>query len=296
MSGLKVGLNGTVLEADEAVISVYDHGFLYGLGLFETFRTYGGQPYLLGSHMKRLNAGCKELGIAFFMSEEEVERWVRQLLQANGLNDGYIRLTVSAGVAELGLPSADYTEPTVLLLVKPLPAIAEEAVLRGKPLRLLNTRRNTPEGNVRFKSLHYMNNILARRELLSYGDDIAPGTEGLMLSRDGWLAEGIVSNLFFYRAGIVYTPDIATGILPGVTRKRVIELAELEGLQVQEGFYTWEQLRGAEEIWMTNSIQEIVPVTTLIATDGEYIAVSGGIAGAVTRRMLAAYRNDISCT
>ncbi|MCU6710781.1 aminodeoxychorismate lyase [Paenibacillus sp. J5C_2022] len=293
---MKVGLNGTVLEADEAVISVYDHGFLYGLGLFETFRTYGGRPYLLSAHMERLHNGCRELGIHFSMPEDAVESWVRELLQENGLEDGYVRLTVSAGEAELGLPAADYTEPTVLLLVKPLPPVSEEAVLRGRALRLLNTRRNTPEGNVRFKSLHYMNNILARRELMSCGDAVAPGTEGLMLSGDNWLAEGIVSNLFFYRDGTVYTPDIATGILPGVTRKRVMELAELEGLPVQEGFYTWEQLWGAEEIWITNSIQEVVPVTTLIAADGEHIAVSGGIAGEVTRRILAAYRNDIMCT
>jgi 4-amino-4-deoxychorismate lyase len=342
---MKIWLNGSIVDGGEAVISVYDHGFLYGLGLFETFRTYGGKPYLLERHLDRLYGGCRELGIPFAMKADELRREITALLVANGLADGYIRLTVSAGVGELGLPAGDYNAPTVLILAKSLPPAGADALRRGRELRLLRTRRNSPEGTVRFKSLHYMNNIIAKREMLGLmqerepqsfhlqqqvvqqpegpsndqkwhrpdqvqesgnersavsgqgrTEQIAswpsPGAEGLMLSRDGWLTEGIVSNLFFLRQGVIYTPCIETGILPGVTRARVIELARDTGYEVEEGLYTWEQLLEAEEVWLTNSIQELVPVTRLSDWDGLERKVGIGEAGALTLELLDMYRSD----
>ncbi len=287
---MKVALNGSIVEASEAVIPVYDHGFLYGLGLFETFRTYGGSPYLLERHLDRLLAGCKALGIRYEPSLEDVKRLLTELLAASSLTDGYVRLTVSAGAGELGLPSGDYEQPTELIMVKELPRITDEALLRGKELRLLGTSRNTPEGDIRFKSLHYMNNIIAKRELQAAG--ASPGAEGLMLTRDGWLAEGIVSNVFFARDGIVYTPDIETGILPGITRKRVLELASLAGVETKEGLFRWKQLLSADEVWLTNSIQELVPVTLLTDSEGNSVQVGAGGAGPLTRKLLAMYRED----
>ncbi|MOA19873.1 Branched-chain-amino-acid aminotransferase [compost metagenome] len=135
-----------------------------------------------------------------------------------------------------------------------------------------------------------MNNIIAKRELLASG--ASPGAEGMMLSGDGWLAEGVVSNLFFAKAGIVYTPSIDTGILPGITRERVMELARLEGLTVIEGKYSWAQLMDADEVWLTNSIQELVPVCALTDSDGMQTVVSGGKAGVMTRQLLTLYRRD----
>ncbi|OBR68440.1 hypothetical protein A7K91_21405 [Paenibacillus oryzae] len=297
---MKVGLNGALVQAEKAVISAYDHGFLYGIGLFETFRTYGGAPYLLERHMDRLRGGCRELGIILTMTEEQLANQVSSLLEANGLSDGYIRLTVSAGAGELGLPSSDYAEPTILLMAKPLPAVGAEWLAMEPPaakeLRLLHTRRNSPEGSIRFKSLHYMNNIIAKRELLGLGgakssteSDGKPdqltvmraeparsgATEGLMLSREGWLAEGIVSNLFFVSKndGVICTPSIDTGILPGVTRERVLELARGDGFAVEEGHYAWEELLEAREIWLTNSVQELVPVELLTDLDGRSAVV-----------------------
>lgn len=286
---MKVGLNGSVVESSEAVISVYDHGFLYGMGLFETFRTYKGRPYLLNLHLERLRSGCEQLGIQFRMTEQEASAWVKRLLAENELEDGYVRLTVSAGEGELGLPTGDYEQPNALLLVKPLPQVSDAIHMRGRELRLLRTRRNTPEGSIRFKSLHYMNNIIAKRELLAVGN--SAGAEGLMLSADGWLAEGIVSNLFFVSEGVVRTPSIDTGILPGITRQRVLELAKSAGYETEEGWYTWSELLVAKEIWMTNSIQELVPVTTLTNTDHISTHV-GGEAGAITKQLLSLYRAD----
>jgi 4-amino-4-deoxychorismate lyase len=285
---VKVALNGSIVNASEAVIPVYDHGFLYGIGLFETFRTYGGRPFLLERHMERLLAGCAALGIRYTPSLERIERLLSELLAANGLKDGYVRLTISAGAAELGLPVSDYEQPSELILVKLLPQVSEAALMSGKELRLLRTRRNTPEGEIRFKSLHYMNNIIAKRELQAAG--ASSGAEGLMLSGEGWLAEGIVSNLFFARDGVVYTPEIGTGILPGITRERVLELARSSGIETKEGRFGWEQLATADEIWLTNSIQELVPVTALTDIEGRTIQVGTDGAGPLLRKLLTLYR------
>jgi 4-amino-4-deoxychorismate lyase len=287
---MKAGYNGTVVDADKAVISVYDHGFLYGMGLFETFRTYGGRPYMLDRHLERLKEGCRELGIRFDMEEEEVRSWIAEVMAGNGLADAYVRLTVSAGEAGLGLPADDYGQPNAIVLVKPLQVPEEREYLAGRTLRLLRTARNTPEGVRRLKSLHYMNNIIARRELAASG--AAAGTEGLMLTREGMLAEGIVSNLFFVRDGVVCTPAVETGILPGITRHRVLELAESAGCRTEEGLYRWSDLLAASEIWTTGSVQELMPITTLVDAEGMSRKVGSGEAGPVALRLLALYRQD----
>ncbi|MCK9859256.1 aminodeoxychorismate lyase [Paenibacillus sp. ATY16] len=287
---MKIGLNGTVMESGEAVISVYDHGFLYGMGLFETFRTYGGQPYLLERHMKRLAEGCEAIGIRYKPDLDALRKMIAALLKENGLAEGYIRLTVTAGTGELGLPSGDYEQPTEFMLVKALPPHNESLYSEGKELRLLKTARNTPEGDIRLKSLHYMNNIIAKRELLA--SDASPAAEGLMLSHEGLLAEGIVSNLFFVQEDTIYTPSTDIGILPGITRQRVIELARGLGYTVREGHYLFEELLASNEVWLTTSIQELVPVTRVTDHHGGSTAVGSGSAGPVLRELLLAYRQD----
>lgn len=229
---MKIGLNGSVKEASEAVISVYDHGFLYGIGLFETFRTYAGKPYLLDRHLSRLQLGCEQLGIRYDCDLGEITNWVNELLEANGLEDGYIRLTVSAGEAELGLPTGDYEQPNVLMLVKTLPQVNDAVHMRGRELRLVQTRRNTPEGDIRFKSLHYMNNIIAKRELLASG--ASPGAEGLMLTREGWLAEGIVSNLFFVKDNKVCTPIFRQAYCPVLRVSGYLRLQDHPGMRLKK--------------------------------------------------------------
>ncbi|SEP05057.1 aminotransferase class IV [Paenibacillus sp. OV219] len=294
---MNIGWNGSIIRQEEAVISVYDHGFLYGMGLFETFRTYGGKPYLLQRHLERLARGCESLGIcnSGWLSENVLTAWLHQLMEANSLTDAYVRLTVTAGEDILGLPSGNYEKPNTLLMVKSLPGPNPSLYQNGRELALLSTKRNTPEGEVRLKSLHYMNNIIAKRELAASG---APaGAEGLMLTKEGHLAEGIVSNLFFVRGGRLYTPSIETGILPGVTRGRVLELApgnRSAGIvaEVKEGFYSWSELIEADEVFITNSIQELVPVTRLRDLTGTSKMIGNGQAGPLTTELLAAYRED----
>jgi 4-amino-4-deoxychorismate lyase len=284
-----IGLNQEIVEAKDAVVSALDHGFLYGMGLFETFRTYGGVPFLLRRHLDRLADGCRQLGIPFEGDEASLRKWIRQVMDANELQEAYIRYTVTAGEDILGLPAGNYRKPTELLYIKALPVAAPALYTEGKSLQLLRIPRNTPEGPVRLKSLHYMNNILAKRELAGYAS-AADGAEGLMLTEQGFIAEGIVSNLFYIRDGVLHTPDIAAGILPGITREMVLELAPAAGLQIEEGFYRWEQLLAADEVFLTNSVQELVPVTKLWHSKGEAVGISGERCGKITAELIRLYR------
>ncbi|TCZ74344.1 4-amino-4-deoxychorismate lyase [Paenibacillus albiflavus] len=290
-----ISLNGLLVEDKDAVVSVYDHGFLYGMGLFETFRTYNGQPFLLDKHMERLTRSCAELGIAFEPNIEKLSKQVSELLLANDLMDGYFRYTITAGVSILGLPGEEsYEQPTEIIYVKALPERNDNLYVLGKPLQLLKHARNTPEGIYRLKSLHYMNNILAKRELASY--PWAAGAEGLMLTEEGYISEGIVSNVFYVREGILYTPSLDTGCLPGVTREFVIGLAKQLGIVAQEGLYTWNDLVNSDEIFVTNSIQEIVPISSMYLPDGKKIEVGRSTDRSLdrqTERFISQYRQSI---
>jgi 4-amino-4-deoxychorismate lyase len=247
-------VNGRLTDKSEAVISPFDHGFLYGLGVFETFRVYNGHSFLLDDHLERLNESLRILNIEAKFTRKEAVRILEGLLAKNSLRDAYIRFNVSAGNGEIGLQTESYREPNVIVFAKPLPPAGD---MNEKKAVLLDLRRNTPEGDARLKSHHYLNNVLAKREA-----GPAMDTEGIFLNNEGFLAEGIVSNLFWYRAGILFTPAVDTGILDGVTRKFVIEAARAEGIEVREGFYKKEEAEAADEIFLTNPIQEIVPVTS----------------------------------
>ncbi|WP_027410156.1 aminodeoxychorismate lyase [Anoxybacteroides tepidamans] len=247
-----VYVNGEIVRKEEARISPFDHGFMYGLGAFETFRTYKGHPFLLDDHIKRLNESLLELNISLTLRRDEVMGIINRLLEANQLNDAYIRFNVSAGVGDIGLHTGEYAKPTVIAYMKPLPLFFSAE----KTCKILKTRRNSPEGERRLKSHHYLNNILGKREI---GND--PQMEGVFLSEKGFLAEGIVSNLFWVRNGVVYTPSLETGILNGITRQFLLELLSVLKIHYEEGLYSVNELETAEEVFLTNSIQEIVPVS-----------------------------------
>ncbi|MGF7049726.1 4-amino-4-deoxychorismate lyase [Paenibacillus sp. DS2015] len=285
-----VGKNHAIVEAKDAVVSVMDHGFLYGMGLFETFRTYHGHPFLLDRHLTRLSEGCRVLGIKYTVDIQRTLAWIREAMEANGLEEAYIRYTVSAGEDVLGLPTGDYDQPNHFLTVKELSVPADNLYHKGKGLQQLSTPRNTPESLQRLKSLHYMNNILAKRELASYPEATKAQAEGLMLTDKGYVAEGIVSNVVMIRGGMLFTPALSTGILPGITRAIVMELAIEEGIRCEEGLYTWEDLHRADEIWMTSSIQELVPITSLLGLNGSCHTVGNGTAGPITKKLLHLYR------
>lgn len=245
-------INGEFIRQEEARISPFDHGYLYGLGVFETLRTYNGQPFLLEKHLDRLNSGLQQLQISRQFKYDEVLRWIRKLSELNALPDSYIRFNVSAGPGQVGIQTTSYEAPTTIIFQKELPALKP---LKEKEIIFLKLSRNTPEMDTRLKSHHFMNNVIAKREV---GPD--PNIEGIFLTEDGFLAEGVTSNLFWIHEHVLYTPAVETGILKGITREFILVLAAQLGLRAEEGFYQKEDLLGAEEIFLTNSIQEIIPV------------------------------------
>ncbi len=246
-------MNGEMIQEEEARISPFDHGFLYGMGLFETFRVYEGHPFLLEDHLERLNSSLSTIGISKTLNKSDVTQTLKLLLKKNELSNAYIRLNISAGVGAVGLPVEPYEHANVMMFVKPLP---EAVGPIEKEAQFLKLSRNTPEGPKRLKSHHYMNNVLAKKEIGNRTD-----VEGIFLTQDGCIAEGIVSNIFWVIDNQLFTPDLGTGILNGITRSFIIELARKKGLQVQEGFYKPDVLNKATEIFVTNSIQEIVAVS-----------------------------------
>jgi 4-amino-4-deoxychorismate lyase len=286
-----VSVNGSLIDEQQAVVSVLDHGFLYGMGLFETFRTYKGEPFLLEAHMARLQEGCKEVGIRLDIDHLAIREQIGALLAANDLSEAYIRYSVSAGTAPLGLPTGNYDKPNVIIYAKALPTSQPHIYNEGKPLQLLNIRRNTPEGRVRLKSFHYMNNILAKRELEQY--PWALGAEGLFLTEQSFIAEGLVSNLFYIEGDCLYTPSLDTGILPGITRDLIIRLAKDMRLSVLEGLFTIADIEKANAIFLTNSIQEIVPVNVIYDCTGGSIWTRPTNRSAILSRLIEAYQRQI---
>ncbi|GLV66824.1 4-amino-4-deoxychorismate lyase [Bacillus mycoides] len=268
-------VNGAYVEASEAKISPYDHGYLYGLGVFETFRIYNGHPFLLDDHYERLMDALDTLQIERTMTKDDIIRILENLLAKNGLKHAYIRFNVSAGIDEIGLQTNVYEDPSVIVFIKPL-AIPGDVV--EKEGVILKQVRNTPEGAFRLKSHHYLNNILGKREI---GNSV--NKEGIFLTETGYVAEGIVSNLFFVKGGTLYTPSLETGILNGITRAFIIKVAEEQGIEVKESFFTKDELLSADEVFVTNSIQEIVP---LYRIEGEDFP---GKVGIVTKRFMDLY-------
>ncbi|WP_336047028.1 aminodeoxychorismate lyase [Solibacillus ferritrahens] len=245
-------MNGQYIDEQELKISPFDHGFLYGLGFFETFRTYEGKAVYLHEHFNRLLEALKEYRIHFPYTIQDIEEVIEKLNVQDG-EEGYFRLNVSAGVHPIGLAPSEYTEPTIILFRKELPKL-----VRGteKEAVWLKTARNSPEQQTRYKSHHYGNNVRARLELSSLANQ-----EGFFTDKNGVVAEGITSNIFWIKDDILYTPSTKLGILPGITRAIVIRLAKELGIHVREGsFMIWE-LEQADECFVTTAVQELVPIS-----------------------------------
>jgi 4-amino-4-deoxychorismate lyase len=251
---MKIYFNGEYLNDFEVKISPFDHGFLYGLGVFETFRIYDHHPFLLLDHLDRLRTSLNKLSIEWNISNAEIHSILQNLMKMNNLNDAYIRLNVSAGDGEIGLYTGNYTRPNTIIFIKPM----HESNIVEKEGVILNTPRNSPEGKERLKSHHYLNNIIGKKEIGN-----SPSIEGIFLTKEGFLSEGIVSNLFFIKEDKLYTPHVDTGILNGITRQFVIHWAKTNDISIEEGYFTENELLDSDEIFITNSIQEIIPVTVI---------------------------------
>lgn len=268
-------MNGELIEQEALRISPFDHGFLYGLGFFETFRTYDGNVPFIEMHYERLLHTLNEYRIKMPFELMALRTIIAELVQRNGGEDGYFRVNVSAGEAAIGLAPTHYEQPNVIIFQKSLMTVP-----RGteKEAVWLKTPRNTPEGVERAKGHSYGNNVLARFELPSLAN-----AEGLFVTQFGIVAEGITSNVFWVRRGVLFTPSISTGILNGITRQVVLRLAEKLEIPVREGEFYVEDVELAEELFVTNAVQELIPISHI-----GNIQFAGNT-GSVYERLHAAY-------
>ncbi len=251
---LSVYLNGRIVPREEARISPLDRGFLYGDGVFETTRVMGGTALFLERHLERLAASCRETGFGRGMDCDELSDAVRRLIGANGVDEGYLRITVSRGPYAGRLSELEAREPTVFIEARPTDLPPLEA---PEPVTLARSPWRRHEGSplVAHKSLSYGANVLALAEGRGRGAD-----EVYFLNSRGHLAEGAISNLFLVRGGAVHTPHVACGLLPGVTRAVVLELCAEEGIPAEPGEYAESDLAEADEAFCTNSLRGLMPV------------------------------------
>jgi branched-chain amino acid aminotransferase len=252
----KVWINGKLLDKDDAKISVYDHGLLYGDGVFEGLRSYGGKVFRLEAHLKRLWNSAKAILLEIPMSREEMARAVNETLKANGLQDGYVRLIVTRGAGSLGLDPNRTANPQVIVITDHIAVYPEELYRNGLEIITASTVRNHPAAlNPRIKSLNYLNNILAKIESMQAGC-----MEALMLNHKGEVAECTADNIFLVRDGALLTPPTDAGVLEGITREAVMELARQSGREVREVPITRHDVYIADECFLTGTAVEVIAV------------------------------------
>ncbi len=282
---MQIFLNDRIVPEQEAVVSVFDHGFLYGDGIYETMRAYDGKVFMLGRHIERLgrSAGLISLRIP---SPQLITEAVYAVLQANGLHNAYVRVSVSRGKGPIGLDPALCPRPTFVVIAEEFRGYPPEVYAGGVKLIIARTRRNLVAAlDPKIKSLNFLNNILAKIEAKERG-----AYEALMLNADGFIAEGTVCNIFFERNGMLCTPSTDVGVLDGITRELVINLAEQECIPVEEGRYRPEDIFAASEVFFTNTTSEIMPVVQI--DDVRYNI--GAVTGTLRRRYREQVTNSIA--
>ena len=283
---LKVWLNSDFVSASDAGLSIFEHGLLYGDGIFEGLRSYNGQIFDNHAHVKRFFESARALMIELPYSFDEIKQSLPATLEANGLltpgKDAYIRLVATRGVGMLGMSPTRAGRPNVFVIGMPLGIYRAEVYQQGMRAIISSVTRNHPNAMPpRIKSLNYLNNILAKIESHQAGVD-----EAIMLNHQGYIAEATADNVFVVRAGQLQTPPTSAGILEGITRAHVIRLAREAGFEVVEKNLERVDLYTADEAFLTGTAAEIVP---LVEVDGRRI--STGQVGSVTKDMMSAYRH-----
>lgn len=277
---MKVYLDGELVDEKEAKISVFDHGLLYGDGVFEGIRSYNSRVFRLEEHLKRLYRSAKAIMLKIPLSPEEMKENVLLTLRTNGLRDAYIRLVITRGEGDLGLDPKKCKKPTIIIITSKIVLYPEEFYKKGLELITVATRRNVPEAlNPCIKSLNYLNNILAKIEANNAGV-----SEAIMLNADGFVTECTGENIFIIREGLLLTPPPWVGTLEGITRGVVMELADGLGIKVKEEVLTRYDLYNADECFLTGTAAEIVPVVKI---DGRVIAQ--GVPGSYTLKLMTAF-------
>jgi branched-chain amino acid aminotransferase len=276
-----INLNGKLVPKEQALVSVFDHGLLYGDGVFEGIRAYGGRVFRLKEHVERLYDSAKAILLRPPLAAEQMRKEVLRTLAANGLRDAYIRPVITRGAGDLGLNPDNCPQPTWFIITDKIKLYPASAYRDGLPLVTVPTRRNVAEAlSPKIKSLNYLNNILAKVEANQRG-----ALEAIMLTQDGYVAECTADNLFILRKGRLLTPPTWQGALEGITRQAVIELARKRKLPVAEEPITRYDVYTAEEAFMTGTAAEIVPVAAL-----DQRPIGNGRPGPWTKRLWADFQ------
>jgi len=278
---LKVYIDGEYYDKENAKVSVYDHGLLYGDGVFEGIRAYGGTVWRFDEHINRLYESAQAIALAIPLSRDEFKAVILRTLEINGLQDAYIRPVVTRGVGYLGLDPARVFNPSVIVIADQISLFPEEHYEQGLHLVTVSTVRNHPMAlSPRVKSCNYLNNILAKVEAKNAG-----ALEALMLNVDGQVSECTGENIFIVRDGALFTPPLSAGILEGVTRGVVFEIAAEKGVPCTETSLFRHDLYNADECFMCGTAVEICPVSKL---DGR--AIGTGLPGPVTKAFRARFQ------
>jgi len=277
-------LNDKFLKDTEAVISVFDHGFLYGDGVYETIRSYQDKIFMRDQHIARLYRSAEGIGLTIPIAEGKWPALLHDAMERNEVgnahSDAYLRITISRGAGDIGLYPALCPSPTVVIMTKPLVPPDPGLYENGVALTVAETKRNLPGAlSPHIKSTNFLNNILAKREAIAAG-----AFDSILLNWEHHVTECTVSNLFFATGGRLKTPSLDCGILDGITRRVVIQLAQEEGLAIQEGQYTVDELLEADECFLTNTSMEIMPVISIDKNQ-----VGAGKPGPVTAQLRALF-------
>jgi branched-chain amino acid aminotransferase len=278
-----VSVNGRISNAADAAIPVFDHGFLYGEGVYETLRTYHRLPFLYERHAERLRKSASLMALPVPFSDADLLRAMNDTVAAHpgGMGEAYIRVLLTRGVGELSYNPAACPKPTIVIIVKPFPEPPARTFDEGIKVSLVSVRRNHPQAlNPMIKSNNLLNNALAMQEALKTGAD-----EALMCNQAGEIVECSQSNFFIVRGGQVLTPPLSAGLLPGITRAFVLELAAELGLPAREERLAPEDLRSADEAFITGTTREVTPVVLV-----DTAPIGGGKPGPISRRLLDHFR------
>ncbi|MBN2702918.1 MAG: branched-chain-amino-acid transaminase [Pontiellaceae bacterium] len=277
---MKIYMSGKLVDEKDAVVSVFDHGLLYGDGVFEGIRAYNGRVFLLDEHIDRLYDSAKAIALDIPMSKGEMVQAVVDTCKANNIKDGYIRLVVTRGVGTLGLNPYLCEKAEVIIIASGIQLYPQELYDNGLRIVTVGTIRNHPEAiNPRIKSLNYLNNIMAKIEAINAGC-----MECLMLNHKGEVAEASGDNVFVVKNGILFTPPVTCGALEGLTRNKVIEIARKAGYEVREIPLARYDLYVADEVFLTGTAAEIISVV-----DVDKRVIGNGKPGNVVGDLAARY-------
>ncbi len=284
---MKIWLDGELVDESAAKISVFDHGLLYGDGVFEGIRFYNRRVFRLEEHIRRLFDSARAIVLEIPWTPEEVTRFVVETVAANGLDDGYVRLVVTRGTGTMGLSPYLCKRASMFIIASTISLYPAEHYENGLSVITSATRRPTPGALMpQVKSLNYLNNVMAKVEAVQAG-----ALEAVMLNEQGYVAECTGDNIFILRDGVLHTPQVSDGALDGITRRVILELADQLGIPKVERSLTRYDLFVADEFFLTGTAAEVIPVVSL-----DRRVIGDGTPGPLTKRFIAAFKELASTT